>query len=423
MSGQVMTAPALGGVVARAPGPARVPRVLFLTHTGRIGGAETCLLAIAPAFAGEVLLFQDGALRDRLSSLGVAVSLPRRQADLRAIRRDGGLLRTLPRLGGLAGLVRQIRRQAPGHDLIYCNSQKSFVLGALAAHSWQANGPGPAKLLWHLHDILDRSHFGRTQIALVVALANRRAARVVAPSQAVADAFVTAGGRASLVTVVPNGVAPPRVVCAPAARAALRQDLGLAKGFLFGVFSRLAPWKGQHVALEALALLPDTTCIIAGDALFGEDSYVRALQARAQRLGVASRVRFLGHREDVAMLMQAVDVVVHPSIDPEPFGLTLVEAMLAATPVIASRAGAAAEILDDGLVGTLVPPGDASALAAALAQCRDRPQAADRQVAAARLRAQREYGAERFRAGIQEVVVAVTGAGRGARCTRWRDGG
>ena len=421
MSGRVMTAPAVGGGVVRPPGSAHAPRVLFLTHTGQIGGAETCLLEIVPAFAGpafegpafvgpafvgSVLLFQDGALHDRLRALRVSVSLPRSPPDLRAIRRDRGLLRTLPLLGGMAGLVRQIRTSALGYDLIYCNSQKSFVLGALAAR------PGRAKLLWHLHDILDRSHFARAQIALVVALANRRAAHVVAPSQAVADAFAAAGGRASLVTVVANGVPAPRVVCGPGGRAALRQGLGLAEGFLFGVFSRLAPWKGQHVALEALALLPDASCIIAGAALFGEDDYGRALHAQAERLGVASRVRFLGHREDVAMLMQAVDVVVHPSIDPEPFGLTLVEAMLAATPVIASRAGAAAEILDGGRVGILVPPGDVSALAAALARLRAHPEAAARQVAAARLRAQRCYGVERFRAGISHVVLEATGAGR-----------
>ncbi|WP_428393683.1 glycosyltransferase [Lichenicoccus sp.] len=401
-----MTAPAVGGGVVPTPKSRRAPRVLFLTHTGRIGGAETCLLAIAPAFAApagasSILLFQDGALRDRLNALGMEVLLARKPLDLRAIRRDGGLLRTLPRLGGMAGLVRQIRTLASRHDLIYCNSQKSFVLGALASRT------GGAKLLWHLHDILDRSHFGRAQIALVVALANRRAARVVAPSQAVADAFVAAGGCASLVTVVPNGVPPPRVVRGADARAALRQGLGLPEGFVFGVFSRLAPWKGQHIALDALALLPDATCIIAGCALFGEDDYGRVLHAQAARLGVASRVRFLGHREDVPTLMQAVDVVVHPSIDPEPFGLTLVEAMLAATPVIASRAGAAAEILDGGQVGTLVPPGDASALAVALARVRAQPERLAPVVAAARLRAERHYGVERLRGDIGDIVRAV----------------
>ncbi len=380
-----------------------LPRVLFLTHTGRIGGAEICLLSVVRALGGTVLLFQDGALHRRLLAAGANVALPRVQPDLRAIRRDRGLLRAAPALAGILGLLRDIRARASRHDLVYCNSQKSFVLGALAAR--QHGTP----LLWHLHDILDRSHFGRAQIRLVVTLANRRAARVIAPSRAVADAFIAAGGRAALVSVVANGVSAPDEMADAKARAAIRRGLELPAGFLFGVFSRLAPWKGQHVALEALARLPDAGCVIAGDALFGETDYLRALHAQAERLGIAGRVRFLGHRDDVAALMQAVDVVVHPSVDPEPFGLTLVEAMLAGTPVIASRAGAAAEILDDGRVGALVPPGDAAALAQALSvvleQCRSRPEAMLSQVAAARLHAERHYSAEQLCAGVRRVVL------------------
>ena len=378
------------------------PRVLFLTHTGRIGGAEMCLLALVEAVRGSVLLFQDGPLHARLLAAGAAVSLPRSRPDLRAIRRNRGLWRVLPALFGIVGLLHQIRATARRHDLVYCNSQKSFVLGALATR-------GGVPLLWHLHDILDLSHFGRWQIRLVVALANRCAARVVAPSRAVACAFVAAGGRGALVSLVANGVSVPHLVSGPVARQSLRQNLrrrlDLPDGFVIGVFSRLSPWKGQHVVLDALALLPDVVCIIAGDALFGEEAYARGLRQQAERLGVAARVRFLGQRDDVAMLMQAIDVVVHPSVDPEPFGLTLVEAMLAGTPVIASRAGAAEEILDGGRFGALVPPGDAAALAAAVRSCRDRPKMqAD---AAARLHAERQYGIDRLRGRVRRLVREV----------------
>ena len=382
--------------------PVRAPDVLFLTHTGRIGGAETCLLHIVRALGGAVLLFEDGALRARLGEQGARVTLPRARPDLRAIRRDGGLLRALPALGGIVGLIRQIGRLAAAHDLVYCNSQKSFVLGALA--SWLHRTP----LLWHLHDILDRSHFGSTQIRLVVALANRRAARVVVPSRAVAEAFVAAGGRASLVAVIHNGVRVPAARARAGETAGSRRGLGLPAGFLFGVFSRLSPWKGQHVALEALARLPDAGCVIVGDALFGEQAYAASLRAQAERLGVSDRVYFLGHLDDVLEVMRAVDVVVHPSVAPEPFGLTLVEAMLAETPVVASRAGAAEEILDAGRLGTLVAPGDVPALVAALQLCRRRPDAIRRQVIAARRHAELNFAAERLQRDIRDVVIAIT---------------
>ncbi len=392
------------GPVVRTHDPivsVRAPTVLFLTHTGRIGGAEICLLHIVRALGGEVLLFEDGVMHARLLDQGSRVTLPPVRPDLRGIRRDRGLLRALPALAGIIGLIRHIGRLAASHDLVYCNSQKSFVLGALA--SWLHRTP----LLWHLHDILDRHHFGWFQIRLVVGLANRRAKRVVVPSKAVADAFIAAGGRPSLVVLVRNGVPVPcaRTAATPAA---LRLDLDLPPGFLFGVFSRLAPWKGQHIALAALALLPDARCVIAGDALFGEQDYLMSLRALADRLGIAERVHFLGHRDDVATLMRAVDVVVHPSTDPEPFGLTLVEAMLAGTPLIASWAGAAAEILDGGRVGLLVPPGDALALATALEQCRSRPEAAASRAATARGHAERRFSLERLQRKIRGVVIGIT---------------
>ena len=392
----------VAGRLERASEAAAAPRpkVLFLTHTGRIGGAEICLLAVTRALEGTVLLFQDGVLHARLLAAGVDVALPRVRPDLRAIRRDRGLLWAVPLTAGIIGLLGEIRARAERHDLLYCNSQKSFVLGALAARR-------RTKLLWHLHDILDRRHFGRAQIRLVVTLANRRADRVVAPSRAVARAFVDAGGRPELVRVVANGVAVPGEVACAAARPVLRRALGLPEGFLFGVFSRLAPWKGQHVALEALAMLPDASCIIAGDAQFGEDHHLRALHVQAERLGVAGRVRFLGHREDVALLMQAVDAVVHPSVDPEPFGLTLIEAMLAGTPVVASRAGAAEEILDGGRFGALVPPGDAPALAAALRRCGTDPDAVRREVVVARQHAGSRYSDERLCDEIAGVVLEL----------------
>ena len=92
-----------------------------------------------------------------------------------------------------------------------------------------------------------------------------------------------------------------------------------------GVFSRLAAWKGQHVVVQALAHLPEVNCIIVGDALFGEQAYAERLTTLINDLGLAGRIHFLGHRADVPKLMRAVDVMVHPSIAPEPFGRTLVE--------------------------------------------------------------------------------------------------
>ena len=141
-----------------------------------------------------------------------------------------------------------------------------------------------------------------------------------------------------------------------------------------------------------------------GDALFGEQAYAAELKRMVLERGLADRVRFLGHRADVPKLMKAVDVMVHPSIDPEPFGRTLVEAMLAGVPVIATNAGAAPDILEGGRAGTLVPPNDAPALGRAIAAVLAKPETLRGQLEYASLRAQAQYSVTRMLEAIGLVI-------------------
>jgi glycosyltransferase involved in cell wall biosynthesis len=113
--------------------------------------------------------------------------------------------------------------------------------------------------------------------------------------------------------------------------------------------------------------MPGVHAVFVGAALFGDDAqYAAELQSRAAALEITDRVHFLGFRDDVPALMSAVDIVVHSSTTPEPFGRVIVEAMLAERPVIATRAGGAMEIVEDGRTGMLVAPGEPAALARAI---------------------------------------------------------
>jgi glycosyltransferase involved in cell wall biosynthesis len=375
-------------------------RTLFVSHTGQLGGAELVLLDLASGFRTEssVFLLAGGAFREALAARGATVIVARGGTDFARIKRDSSLLRALGYAGPLAGAVLELTGHARQHRVVYANSQKAFVVSAIAAYL--ARRP----LIWHLHDIMSAAHFGAAQRRLAVGLANRLAARVIVPSDEAARAFCAAGGQDALVRLVPNGL-DLEPDCAD--RQALRQAFGLPGGFLFGVFSRVAFWKGQHVAIDALARLPNANCIIVGDALFGEDEYARSLRAQAARLGVADRVMFLGHRGDVPRLMRAMDAVVHPSVDPEPFGRTLVEGMLCGVPVIASACGAAVDILDHGRAGVLVPPGDAGALAAALCQLMVGMPGQAAMVRGAGARARDLYGCARMVASIADIVADV----------------
>jgi glycosyltransferase involved in cell wall biosynthesis len=133
--------------------------------------------------------------------------------------------------------------------------------------------------------------------------------------------------------------------------------------------SRLEAWKGQRELLRAcvgLRDVPGWTCWIAGGAQRpAEAALLDELKAIARDGGIENRVRFLGERRDVPALLRAADVFCQPNVGPEPFGLSLVEALHAGLPVVTSGIGGACEIVDDSC-GVLTPPGDVAAVGKAL---------------------------------------------------------
>jgi glycosyltransferase involved in cell wall biosynthesis len=131
--------------------------------------------------------------------------------------------------------------------------------------------------------------------------------------------------------------------------------------------ARLTRWKGAELLLDAMALMPfqEAYCVLVGSDQ-GRRAYADRLVARAERLGLAGRVRFAGHCDDMPAALQLADVVVSASLKPEPFGRVVIEAQAMGRPVVVSDHGGAAETVQPGLTGWRVPPGDAAALADAL---------------------------------------------------------
>lgn len=131
--------------------------------------------------------------------------------------------------------------------------------------------------------------------------------------------------------------------------------------------ARLTRWKGAAVLIDAMARLActDACCVLVG-ATQGRERFARQLQAQAQALGMAGRLRMAGHCDDMPAALALADVVVSASLDPEGFGRAVIEAQAMARPVIATDHGGAAETVEHGVTGWRVPPSDAGALAAAL---------------------------------------------------------
>jgi glycosyltransferase involved in cell wall biosynthesis len=196
------------------------------------------------------------------------------------------------------------------------------------------------------------------------------------------------------------------LVPARAARAVARTALDLPPdAFVVAILGRISTWKGQDVLIRALAQLPgdgdgdgggESIALVAGDPWQGEEAKLRELHALAAELGVADRVRFAGFRSDVENVYGAADVVAVPSTQPDPLPNAALEAAAAGCCVVAANHGGLPEIIDDGVTGVLVTPGDPAALAAALAQLRAGPAARERLGAAAAVTMRERFAPQRL---------------------------
>jgi glycosyltransferase involved in cell wall biosynthesis len=223
----------------------------------------------------------------------------------------------------------------------------------------------------------------------------RRAAAVVAISEALAREAVASGFPAERIHLIPHGI--DMTEYAPAAgeeKTARRRALGLPLDKLLAVYTgRLIEGKGLETLLAAMRSLADVPALHlvlvgsgAGQVISIEDKLRQEAAAEALR----GRVTFTGRVDDVAAYLQASDVFVFPTLD-EALGMSVVEAQACGLPAVASRTGGVPDVVEDGATGILVPPGEAGPLAQALRALVADPESRQRLAFAARSRAEQKF--------------------------------
>jgi glycosyltransferase involved in cell wall biosynthesis len=377
-------------------------KVVYVDHVAQMSGAEIALLRLLPHLDRvnpHVVLAQDGPLVEQLHLAGISVEVlplaPRardlRKAEVRLDRLDPAAAAATALY--VLRLARRLRHLRP--DLVHTNSLKAGVYGSLAARI--AGIP----VVWHVRDRIAGDYLPGSAVTLVRRMSRHLATAVVANSKATMATLEAAADPTVVYSVVPevmNRVTPVdrRVNGGP---------------MTYGMVGRLAPWKGQHLFLRAFAAaFPDgpERAVVVGGPLFGEDAYARELAGLAEALGIARRVEFRGFRKDVWEELSRLDVLVHASTIPEPFGQVVLEGMAAGVPVIAAGAGGPAEILDDGRTGILYEPNDAAALAGCMRSLLD-PALRERLSAAARHEVRR-YEPQVVAAELHRLYAAVSAA-------------
>jgi mannosyltransferase len=232
------------------------------------------------------------------------------------------------------------------------------------------------------------------------------------------DAVIATSARSGGFLDVPHTVVMHGVDLAkfhPAATADDRfEAAGLPGKYAVGCFGRVRHQKGTDLFVDAMIELlpryPEWTAVITGRVTVENQGFARALQARIDAAGLTHRIRFLGEVADVAVWYRRVRLYVAPSRN-EGFGLTPLEAMASATPVVASDAGAFAELVSPGETGAVVPAGDGAALTAAIESYLKAPRLAEQHGRNGLALVSKTFPLEREAEGVLEVYRKVWARG------------
>ena len=352
----------------------------------------------------------DGPLTEEARSRGVPVYTGHPSPRLLEIKRKslgrsraGVAMYPFDLAASVVRLSRLIRSER--FDLVLTNSAKAHIYGSMAARL--AGRP----VVWRLHDLVDTDAYSRLNIWFLKNCARSLACLVLTVSRAGEEKMAALGVPRSKLAVIYNGV-EVNLEGGEAERVATRRQFGIDPGApVVALVGRLVDWKGPDYFIKAAAdvvkELPDARFLLVGDATFGEKSFVDELKEMCRELGVAEKVVFTGFRDDVPVIMRSIDLLVHASTLPEPFGMVLIEAMAASRPVVATRAGGVQEIVDSGVTGILVPPGDEDAMARAIVEILSDGGLRQRMGEAGLRRVEERFSRDETTRGIEREMLAI----------------
>ncbi len=355
---------------------------LLLTDSDVFAGTEQHILSLACALKGEGV------------EVRIGCPSPAPLAE-RAAERDVEVLTVQKR--GLVDIpaVILLRRELKGGklDLIHAHNGRTALSSALAVALARRG-----RLVVTQH-FLEPAHTARrgakaTLSRLAHCTVNSRVSRFIAVSAEAGRRMAEREGvPEERISVIPNGISPDLSALRPAAE--VRSALGIPEDAPLAVcVSRLEKEKDVGTLVRAMAgvrrTLPRARCVVVGDG-----SQRRALEALRDEEGLGDAVLFAGHQPDALSIIGASDLLVLPSLA-EPFGLVLLEAMALCKAVVATDAGGPREIVVNGETGVLAPPGDADAMAEAIAGLLSDPETARAMGREGRRRYLELYTAERM---------------------------
>jgi len=367
-------------------------RILLVHSADEAYGSDRVLVSVAKYLCQthaqvRALLPDDttpGWLTDRLTEMGVEV----RRGPLAVARRrylnTGNLAKYVI---GVSRARRFVKTQINAFDpeVVYLNTS-ALIVGALLGrrHRWS--------MIWHVHEIIQHPRW----LARLFRRLPLTADQVVAVSDAVVRHLRGNAGPPARVTLLRNGIAS-RALHAKPSLPPLRVCFA----------GRLSEWKGYQVFLDAAIELAahgePIDFVIAGDPLPNEEWRIEEIQSAVASRGLSGRIRAVGFHPNIPELFDSVHVVVVPSILPDPLPTVVLEGMRSGSVVIAARHGGAVEMIEEGVSGFLLTPGDAESLQRAILRVLADPGLIDDIGLAASTRVASEFTTEVFWQNLSSV--------------------
>jgi glycosyltransferase involved in cell wall biosynthesis len=339
--------------------------VIALTHSEWLSGAEKDLLEVVTSLRDEyqfelVMPTAVGSLRREVEAKGISVHAMRMPSWVYGGRPPLALAWWWSLLVFQMQFFHRLAQSGPSY--VHCNSVKAAILAFLP--SLLTRTP----LVLHQHDILGSSRSTRALLYVLDAVVHR----YIAVSRAVAENLTSLGAAPEKIDVVYNYLYGEWTRRADGDAATLRRELSFEPGEVcFVSVGQLAEWKGVDLIIRAFSGVVRAgvrgRLLIAGGPLGADaEPYAAGLRHLTSALGLEDKVQFLGFRSDAALLLEAADVYIHGARRPDPFPLTVIEALAAGTCVVASELGGIPEVVEHGVNGLLYPAGEVDALEAAL---------------------------------------------------------
>lgn len=355
-------------------------RVLYCESNtdGTVGGSHYCLLYLVryldrSRFSPTVMFYDNHAIVPKFRELAETLVHPKDAPVMWGSGPRSGW-RSLPAaVARRAVNLAKLARQVAGHvaflrahhiDLVHLNNSIT------RHHDWMV-----AALLTRTPCVVHER--GLPRYTSIDRFFGKQVSVIIPMSRWIGRAMVEQGVATDNIRVMYDGL-DPAAFTATQAPEALREAWGVGpEQPVVGIVGNIRHWKGQETVVRALVEVvkrhPKVVCFFVGATTAQDQPYMDRIEALIAAAGIAANVRFTGYQSNVASFVAMMRFQIHASVEPEPFGMVVLEGMAKRKAIIGSRAGGVIEMVVEGETGFTFPPGDAQTLAAHMTDLLDHP--------------------------------------------------